>query len=56
MPAAPIPTFSAGWCEAAIEEGATTINLPDTVGYAMPAEYARDVPATCRRGCPAPTG
>src|SRR6266568_6023085 len=26
--------------EAAIEEGATTINLPDTVGYAMPAEYA----------------
>ncbi len=25
--------------EAAIEEGATTINLPDTVGYAMPAEY-----------------
>jgi len=26
--------------EAAIEAGATTINLPDTVGYAMPAEYA----------------
>jgi 2-isopropylmalate synthase len=26
--------------EAAIEEGATTINLPDTVGYAMPEEYA----------------
>ena len=26
--------------EAAIQEGATTINLPDTVGYAMPAEYA----------------
>jgi 2-isopropylmalate synthase len=25
--------------EAAIAEGATTINLPDTVGYAMPAEY-----------------
>jgi 2-isopropylmalate synthase len=24
----------------AIAEGATTINLPDTVGYAMPAEYA----------------
>jgi 2-isopropylmalate synthase len=24
---------------AAIEAGATTINLPDTVGYAMPAEY-----------------
>jgi len=26
--------------EAALEEGATTINLPDTVGYALPAEYA----------------
>ncbi|MGH7703661.1 MAG: 2-isopropylmalate synthase, partial [Gemmatimonadales bacterium] len=26
--------------EMAIAEGATTINLPDTVGYAMPAEYA----------------
>jgi 2-isopropylmalate synthase len=26
--------------EAAIQEGATTINLPDTVGYATPAEYA----------------
>jgi 2-isopropylmalate synthase len=26
--------------EAAIAEGATTINLPDTVGYAIPAEYA----------------
>jgi len=25
--------------EAAIEEGATTINLPDTVGYALPVEY-----------------
>jgi 2-isopropylmalate synthase len=25
---------------AAIEEGATTVNLPDTVGYAMPAEYS----------------
>jgi 2-isopropylmalate synthase len=26
--------------EAAIRAGATTINLPDTVGYAVPAEYA----------------
>ena len=25
--------------EAAIAEGATTVNLPDTVGYAVPAEY-----------------
>ena len=34
--------------EAAIRAGATTINLPDTVGYATPAEYAamfRDVRA-----------
>ena len=26
--------------EAAIKAGATTINVPDTVGYSMPAEYA----------------
>ena len=26
-------------CEAAIAEGATTINIPDTVGYAIPEEY-----------------
>jgi 2-isopropylmalate synthase len=26
--------------EAVLEEGATTVNLPDTVGYATPAEYA----------------
>jgi 2-isopropylmalate synthase len=26
-------------CEAAIRAGATTINLPDTVGYATPADY-----------------
>src|SRR4051812_3382063 len=26
--------------KAAIEEGATTINIPDTVGYTMPHEYA----------------
>src|SRR5206468_10455620 len=25
--------------DAAIEEGATTVNLPDTVGFALPAEY-----------------
>ncbi|MEP7228170.1 MAG: 2-isopropylmalate synthase, partial [Gemmatimonadales bacterium] len=34
------PDFLCRVVEAAIEEGATTINLPDTVGYAMPAEYA----------------
>ncbi len=26
-------------CQAAIEEGATTINIPDTVGYAIPGEF-----------------
>ncbi|MBX3084860.1 MAG: 2-isopropylmalate synthase [Anaerolineae bacterium] len=28
-------------CGVAIEEGATTINVPDTVGYMMPDEYGR---------------
>src|SRR6204780_1127384 len=32
--------FTAAVVAAAIEEGATTINIPDTVGYAMPQEYA----------------
>jgi 2-isopropylmalate synthase len=32
--------FMAEVISAAIEEGATTINVPDTVGYATPEEYA----------------
>src|SRR3954470_10984824 len=32
--------FTAEVLAAAIEEGASTINIPDTVGYAMPDEYA----------------
>src|SRR4051794_9036808 len=32
--------FTAEVCAMAIEEGATVINIPDTVGYAMPQEYA----------------
>src|SRR2546430_6382769 len=32
--------FMAGVSEVAIDEGAATINVPDTVGYAMPHEYA----------------
>src|SRR5215475_1132818 len=32
--------FMAEVVSAAIEEGATTINIPDTVGYTMPHEYA----------------
>jgi 2-isopropylmalate synthase len=34
------PDFLCQVVRAAIEEGAGTINLPDTVGYASPAEYA----------------
>ncbi len=32
--------FTAEVLQIALDEGATTINIPDTVGYAMPAEYA----------------
>src|SRR5580765_1082580 len=32
--------FTAEVCQIALDEGATTINIPDTVGYAMPHEYA----------------
>ena len=45
------PSFVAEVCRTAIEAGATTINLPDTVGYSLPDEHAqflRDV----RRLCP----
>jgi 2-isopropylmalate synthase len=45
------PEFVARVCRTAIEAGATTVNLPDTVGYCMPDEHAaflRDI----RRRCP----
>jgi 2-isopropylmalate synthase len=32
--------FTAEVLQAALDEGATTINIPDTVGYTTPAEYA----------------
>src|SRR5438093_1006993 len=32
--------FMAEVIQVAIDEGATTINVPDTVGYTMPHEYA----------------
>jgi 2-isopropylmalate synthase len=32
--------YTAEVCQIAIDEGATTINIPDTVGYTMPLEYA----------------
>jgi 2-isopropylmalate synthase len=31
--------FTAEVCQVAIDEGATTINVPDTVGYTMPHEF-----------------
>src|SRR5215212_5834874 len=31
--------FTAEVCAIAVEEGGTTVNIPDTVGYTMPAEY-----------------
>ena len=34
------PDFLAEVCRAAIGAGATTINIPDTVGYAVPSEFA----------------
>jgi len=34
------PQFLARVAETAIKAGATTINIPDTVGYALPAEFA----------------
>jgi 2-isopropylmalate synthase len=34
------PDFVIATCKAAVAAGATTINIPDTVGYAMPAEFA----------------
>ena len=33
------PEFVFQILQAAIEEGATTVNIPDTVGYAIPAEF-----------------
>jgi 2-isopropylmalate synthase len=44
------PAFVAGVCGVAIRAGATVVNLPDTVGYALPNEYAaflEEVRALC---------
>ncbi len=40
---------------AAVEAGATTINLPDTVGYALPADITRMFTAVARRVGPSIT-
>jgi 2-isopropylmalate synthase len=44
------PAFLAQVCREAIEAGATTVNLPDTVGYCLPDEheaFLRGVQAVC---------
>ena len=45
------PEFVATVCRAAVEAGATTINLPDTVGYMLPSEYGNFL-RYVRRLCP----
>jgi 2-isopropylmalate synthase len=45
------PAFVARVCRAAIAAGADVVNLPDTVGYALPEEYAAFL-ADVRRRCP----
>jgi 2-isopropylmalate synthase len=34
------PEFVVAVCQAAVEAGATTVNIPDTVGYATPGDFA----------------
>jgi 2-isopropylmalate synthase len=45
------PAFVALVCRAAIAGGVTVINLPDTVGYALPTQYAAFI-EDVRRLCP----
>ena len=45
------PEFVARVCRVAIEAGATVVNLPDTVGYSVPHEYAAFLQSV-RRRCP----
>ncbi|MBM3140115.1 MAG: 2-isopropylmalate synthase [Chloroflexi bacterium] len=43
------PEFVYQLLEVAIEEGATTINIPDTVGYAIPKQFEAFVRSICER-------
>jgi 2-isopropylmalate synthase len=45
------PAFVARVCRAVIRAGAAVVNLPDTVGYALPAQYASFIDDV-RRRCP----
>ena len=42
--------FTAEVCAIAVAEGATVINVPDTVGYTTPEEYAELLPPALRAG------
>ena len=42
--------FMAEVIQIALDEGATTINVPDTVGYTMPARVRGDVAPALRAG------
>ena len=46
------PDFMYQVIEAAIAAGATTINIPDTVGYATPAEFAALIDAEIKKWAP----
>ncbi len=35
------PEFMVEVCQIAVDHGATTLNIPDTVGYAMPEDYGK---------------
>lgn len=48
------PEFLIQVCQVAVQEGARTINLPDTVGYTTPEEY-RILVETVRRGLDNPS-
>jgi 2-isopropylmalate synthase len=45
------PAFVARVCRVVIDAGASVVNLPDTVGYALPHQYASFL-ADVRRRCP----
>src|SRR4030042_137776 len=41
--------FLCAVCEGAVRTGATTINIPDTVGYAIPSEFGELIRTLCQR-------
>ena len=49
------PDFLCRVLEAVIAEGATTINIPDTVGYAVPELYGEFIRSTCASASRTPT-